>query len=54
MLAANQIGAGTTFDDLNKLSWKTLEGAIAGGEIHFIHWDEYYLEMRVEFKNLPP
>lgn len=53
MLTANQFGAGTTFDDINKLSWKTHEGEIAGGEIHFIHWDEYYLEMKVEFKDPP-
>lgn len=53
MLTANQVGAGTTFDDINKLSWKTHEGEIAGGEIRFIHWDEYYLEMKVEFKNPP-
>ncbi|HEV7684220.1 MAG TPA: hypothetical protein VGO68_19045 [Pyrinomonadaceae bacterium] len=53
MLTANQFGAGTTFDDINKLSWKTHEGEIAGGEIHFIHWDEYYLEMRVKFKDPP-
>jgi hypothetical protein len=54
MLTANHIGAGSTFDDINKLSWKTHEGEIAGGEIHFIHWDEYYLDMPVEFKNPPP
>jgi hypothetical protein len=54
MLTANQFGAGTTFDDINRLSWKTHEGEIAGGEIHFIHWDEYYLEMKVEFKDPPP
>jgi hypothetical protein len=53
MLTANQFGAGTTFDDINKLSWKTHEGEIAGGEIHFIHWDEYYLDMKVEFKDPP-
>jgi hypothetical protein len=53
MLTANQFGAGKTFDDINKLSWKTHEGEIAGGEIHFIHWDEYYLDMKVEFKNPP-
>ena len=38
MSTANHIGAGTTFDDINKLSWKTHEGEIAGGEIYFIHW----------------
>lgn len=54
MLTANHIGAGETFDDLNKLSWKTHEGEIAGGEIYFIHWDEYYLDMPVKFKNPPP
>jgi hypothetical protein len=54
MLTANHIGAGSTFDDINKLSWKTHEGEIAGGEIHFIHWDEYYLDMPVEFKSPPP
>jgi hypothetical protein len=54
MLTANQFGAGTTFDDINRLSWKTHEGEIAGGEIHFIHWDEYYLEMKVKFKDPPP
>ena len=53
MLTANQVGAGTTFDDFNKLSWKTHEGEIAGGEVHLIHWDEYYLDMSVEFKNPP-
>jgi hypothetical protein len=53
MLTANQVGAGTTFDDLNKLSWKTHEGEIAGGELYFIHWDEYYLDMRIEFKHPP-
>lgn len=53
MLTANQIGAGTTFDDINKLSWKSHEGEIAGGEIHFIHWDEYHFDMRVEFKSPP-
>lgn len=53
MLTANQVGAGTTFDDLNKLSWKTHEGEIAGGELHFIHWDEYYLDIHIEFKQPP-
>lgn len=53
MLTANQTGAGTTFDDINKLSWKSHEGEIAGGEIHFIHWDDYHLDMRVEFKRPP-
>lgn len=53
MLTANHIGAGTTFDDINELSWKTHEGEIAGGEIYFIHWDEHHLDIPVEFKNPP-
>lgn len=51
MSTANHIGAGTTFDDINKLSWKTHEGELAGGEIYFIHWDNYHLDMPVEFKH---
>lgn len=54
MFTANHIGAGSTFADLNKLSWKTHEGEIAGGEIYFIHWDEHHLDVPVEFKNPPP
>jgi hypothetical protein len=53
MSTANHIGAGTTFDDINKLSWKTHEGELAGGEIYFIHWDNYHLDMPVEFKHPP-
>jgi uncharacterized protein with GYD domain len=38
MLTANTVGAGTTCDDLNKLSWKTHEGEIAGGELYFTRY----------------
>lgn len=41
------------FDAINELSWKAHEGEVAGGEIHFIHWDEHYLDMLVEFKHPP-
>lgn len=53
MLTANHIGAGRAFDDINELSWKTHEGEIAGGEIYFIHWDDPYLDMQIEFKHPP-
>jgi hypothetical protein len=53
MSTANHIGAGTTFDDINKLSWKTHEGELAGGEIYFIHSDNYHLDMPVVFKHPP-
>jgi len=38
---------------LNSLSWKTHEGELADGEIHFFYWDAHQLEMLVEFK-FPP
>jgi hypothetical protein len=41
------------FDALNELSWKTHEGELAGGEIHFFHWDDWHLKMLVEFKHPP-
>ncbi len=53
MLTANHIGAGTTFDDINELSWRAHEGEIAAGEIYFIHSDDAYLDMKIEFKNPP-
>lgn len=56
MFRATQDAGGASigvFDAINDLSWKTHEGELAGGEIHLIHWDEYYLEMVVEFKYPP-
>lgn len=53
MFTASHVGSLTAFEDINKLSWKTHEGELAGGEIYFIHWDNYYLNMPVEFKDPP-
>jgi hypothetical protein len=53
MARATQSGWSEAFDALNNLSWKTHEGELAGGEIHFFHWDDYCLEMLVEFKHPP-
>lgn len=46
-------GASGAFDALNTLSWKTHEGELAGGEIHFFHEDDYHLEMLARFKRPP-
>jgi hypothetical protein len=53
MFTASHVSSLTAFEDINKLSWKTHEGELAGGEIYFIHWDDYHLDMPVEFKNPP-
>lgn len=56
MFRATHEGGGAShraFDAINELSWKAHEGEVAGGEIHLIHWDEYYLEMLVDFKYPP-
>jgi hypothetical protein len=53
MATATQVGWSGAFDALNKLSWKTHEGELAGGELHFFHWDDYHLEMLAEFKYPP-
>lgn len=53
MFRATHATTSGVFNALNKLSWKTHEGELAGGEIHFFHWDDYYLEMLVEFKYPP-
>jgi len=51
LMATAHASSLTTFDDINELSWKTHEGALAGGEIHFIHWDNYHLDMPITFKS---
>lgn len=53
MFTASHASSLTAFEDINKLSWKTHEGELAGGEIYFIHWDNYHLDMPVEFKHPP-
>ena len=53
MFRATHTGTSGAFDALNTLSWKTHEGELAGGEIHFFHWDNWHLEMLVEFKHPP-
>jgi hypothetical protein len=53
MFTASHVSSLTAFEDINKLSWKTHEGELAGGEIYFIHWDNYHLDMPIEFKYPP-
>lgn len=53
MLTATHVSTSGAFDELNELSWKTHERELAGGEIHFIHWDDHHLDRLVEFKHPP-
>lgn len=53
LMATAHCSSVNAFDDINKLSWKTHEGALAGGEIHLIHWDNYHLDMPIVFKAPP-
>lgn len=53
MFTATHAGSYEAFEAMNQLSWKTHEGELAGGELYFFHWDNYHLEMPVEFAHPP-